>query len=306
MDRRQEKTVSEKLRNKLTAASIATGVGIAALTGCAPSAEAKPSPSETSTTIETPDAVETEAPTPEKTAPTTPEAEPSGIIVNYDSFANWDQKEENFNPVFTLDNPNTKEYACEQLFVENGLEPIERGELAALNLEGAGITAYMQPRIDMAFNLYKDKTNPDNQDVALKLVECLTVDRLETEGAQTFNARTRIEGAFKTWSDLSNPPENGSPFINGTVNHITRQSAGTWLNQAGGYDEYSVEYNSTDILGDTAFPIIRYEWSDVNAWKMLGIYNTISSQDEVIMWGKDDAPIVLDESRANAPYDLEL
>ena len=42
MDRHQEKSVAEKLRNKVIAASITTGVGIAALTGCAPNAEAKP------------------------------------------------------------------------------------------------------------------------------------------------------------------------------------------------------------------------------------------------------------------------
>lgn len=72
------KSVLEVLREKKLAAVLATGVGIAALAGCAPSGEAKPSATqtqeaETPSTEVTPKPVKSETPSPTPTPEATPE-----------------------------------------------------------------------------------------------------------------------------------------------------------------------------------------------------------------------------------------
>lgn len=302
MDRHQEKSVAEKLRNKVIAASITTGVGIAALTGCAPNAEAKPSPTETSVVTETPTVKETVEPTATPTE-TKNESEPSGIIVNYDAFTNWDEKKPSTVPIYTYDDVNSKEYACEQLYVANGIAPIERKEATAITFTGEQITAYIEPRLDLAVKLYRDTSNPQNKEIALNLVECITSNRLPTDDTHTNNARYILEQTLWAFSDAKESELPSSALVTGDIEHITRQSDGTWLNVSGNFDEYAVEYKSSDILGKEAYPIVRYEWADSNDWKVLGIYNSFSNDSDVITWGPHP-PQVLDESRANAPYDL--
>jgi hypothetical protein len=239
----------------------------------------------------TPEAV---APTPDSTPLKTPEAQTSNVIVDTALFDNWENKKVPVNPNDAYTDPDTKEYACEQTFVANGIAPIERREVMEL-WDGQKINDFVMNRLNLVYKLYTDKSNPQYVQIAKDMLTCMTSQRLDTSGNTTHDAHTILSELFDGATTPSIP-------ILGDLDHITRETSGTvWSN--GTYNEASVEFQGKDIFGDTSYPVITYEWTKQNDFRIVGLYNLIAGSDDVVAFGRQ-APQVLDPSRADAPYNL--
>lgn len=225
-------------------------IAIAALTACS-NTEAKPQPAPTSISTETP--APTDSPS---TEPTGPDAEPtdtptpgefegvpSGLEVDYEAFADWENitssripggsslEEDRYDHTFET----SKRSICYNFFESNGLEiNVDMGSGYELDSNGERFDKNpeflnsMLARQDMVIALARDDTDPRNLQVALNIVECLTSP--DSESRQYFISQ--IEGI----RDGSIQPEEQSLQ---TVNSYVAEDNGlvianyTMVNSAG-------------------------------------------------------------------------
>ena len=148
--------------------------GTLALSGCADKADAKPSPSATTST-EAPSPAASPSKTTETPTPKPVETQkPSfNLVVDYKGFANWDNIQVPANPMYEHDREGSQVWLCDKFFSDNGLtNPNFNYNLQ--EWKGEEITAYIQPRLELAWKLNMDKSNPENAKVADHLVSCLT------------------------------------------------------------------------------------------------------------------------------------
>lgn len=213
----------------------------------------------------------------------------SGLIVDYAQFHGWDSITPGINPVHEHEREGSREWICDQFFEANGIEsPSFKGD--EQSWRGDAIVAYLQPRLELAWKLNLDKSEPENATVAKRLLECLTSG---TDSNAYKQLATSFETARGTSLDL--------PNISRNMSNITRQSAGQWLTQ--GRNLYVVEYATDDGLGNTIYPKWTLEWSKVNDYRVYSIVN-LTAGDDKIVWGKQP-PEVLDQARKNAPFGLD-
>lgn len=255
----------------------------ALLAGCASNAEAKPSPSVT-TSSEAPSptsspsstASETSTPKPVETQKPT-----SNLVVDYKGFAKWDSIEVPANPMYEHDREGSQVWLCDKFYEANGLTSPEFN----YNLQkwkGQEITAYIQPRLELAWKLNMDKSNPDNAKIADHLLSCLTAG----PGSDAYKDLSNVFSTGRTGSiEISSPAKD--------MDKITREDATMW-----GDSVYTVESKGENTIG-TFYPKITYQLTVFNDWRMMSVQN-LGSGDDPASWGPS-APVVIDQSRAAAP-----
>ena len=276
------------LKEKLYRLAAVGALGSVALTGCAANVDATPSLTSTSQseTPSTPSASPTE--TTPKPSPSETET-PSGIIVDYASFANWDTITSGSNPVYEHQREGSREYICDTFFATNGLaNPEFRNDEQSWS--GSEIMSYAKPRLDLIWQLNLDTSNPVNETVSKHLLECLT-------SSKESDAYTELSNSLDTARESS--LEITSPLTD--MSNVTRESAGTWNNGTG--NMFVVEYGTTNGIGDKVFPKFTFEWTPSNDFRINTIDN-LTAGDDTIVWGTR-APIVTDQSRATTPYELQ-
>lgn len=179
-----ESTVRERLLRRAGVPLIAAFTAVA-LSACANTgANEQPQPEPTSISSEAPSATPTETPTNEF------ESVPSGLKVDYEAFADWDNIMSFTNPSqnsleedrndYTY--PNSKRSICQSFFESNGLEiNVDMGtgwELDSngedLSMNGEEFVSSMIGRQNMMLALAADGTDPRNLEVAYSLLECVT------------------------------------------------------------------------------------------------------------------------------------
>lgn len=182
-------------KDRLVRAGAIPLIAIAALTACS-NTEAKPQPAPTSISTETP--APTDSPS---TEPTGPDAEPtdtptpgefegipSGLEVDYDAFADWENITSSTIPGGSSLEEDRYDYGakyskrsiCYNFFESNGLQiPVENGYERDSNGERLEenpeefITS-MVDRQNMVRRLAADASDPRNLEVAIAITECLT------------------------------------------------------------------------------------------------------------------------------------
>lgn len=285
MSNKESLTLKEKLYHLAAVGAL----GSIALTGCASNVGAEPSPTSTSTQSETPTAPPVEnTPTPSET-----ETAPSDIVVDYASFANWDSITTGANPVYEHQREGSKEYICDNFFASNGLVNPEF-ENAEQSWTGEQIIDYIQPRIELAWQLNLDTSDDQNGVVAKNVLECLTS---RTDSIESSDAYYQLSNVFDSYR--GNSMQGDSPALN--MDQITRESVGTWNN--GSFNAFVVEHEDVSPIGDTIYPVITFEWSQSNDFRLSSINNYVGG-DDVVVWGTRP-PVVIDPSRADAPYNIQ-
>lgn len=281
MSRHESLTLKEKFVRG--AAATTAALGLFGLAGCANNAEAAPSPSATTST-EAPSPVAspsktTETPTPK---PVETQKPSSNLVVDYNGFANWDNIQVPANPMYEHDREGSQVWLCDKFFADNGLtNPNFNYNLQ--EWKGEEITAYIQPRLELAWKLNMDKSNPENAKVADHLLSCLTAG----SGSDAYK---QLSIVFN--SDRNTTLDVYDPFPD--MDKITRESSAMWLD---GY--YVTEYQTKDGLGDDLYPKVTYQLSVYNDWRVNAIQN-LTGGDDPVNWGPS-APVVIDQSRATAP-----
>ena len=269
---------------KLIAAGTLITIGALGLAGCASNAEAKPSPSVT-TSSEAPSptsspsstASETSTPKPVETQKPT-----SNLVVDYKGFANWDNIQVPGNPMYEHAREGSQVWLCDKFYESNGLTNPEFDE-EQQNWKGEQIAAYIQPRFNLAWKLNKDMSNSENGKVAIHLLECLTA-------GQGSNAFKQLSTSFETARGSS--LEVSQPLIG--LENITRENQAMWSD---GY--FITEIKETGPIGDTIYPKVTYQLTVFSDWRIQAIQN-MTDGDDPIDWGPS-APVVIDQSRATAP-----
>ena len=269
---------------KFIAAGTLITIGALGLAGCASNAEAKPSPSVT-TSSEAPSptsspsstASETSTPKPVETQKPT-----SNLVVDYKGFANWDSREVPANPMYEHDREGSQVWLCDKFYEANGLTSPEFN----YNLQkwkGQEITAYIQPRLELAWKLNMDKSNPDNAEVADHLLSCLTAG----PGSDAYKKLSlQFTDARSSSFELPSPAKD--------MDKITRENQAMWADSI-----YITEYATKDGHGDTIYPKITYQNTIYTDWRIYSIQDGSNSENP-IDWGPS-APVVIDQSRATAP-----
>ena len=269
---------------KFIAAGTLITIGALGLAGCASNAEAKPSPSVT-TSSEAPSptsspsstASETSTPKPVETQKPT-----SNLVVDYKGFANWDSIEVPANPMYEHDREGSQVWLCDKFYEANGLTSPEFN----YNLQkwkGQEITAYIQPRLELAWKLNMDKSNPDNAKIADHLLSCLTAG----PGSDAYKDLSNVFSTGRTGSiEISSPAKD--------MDKITRENQAMWADSI-----YVTEIKTDDGLGGFEYPKITYQETVYTDWRIYAIQDGANS-DDPIDWGPS-APVVIDQSRATAP-----
>lgn len=289
MSRHESLTLKEKFFRGTAATTAA--LGLLGLAGCANNVEALPSPS-TTTSSEAPSPTTSPSNTSSETStpkPVETQKPTSGIVVDYTSFANWNSITPGTIPNYEHEREGSKEWLCDQVFEANGIASPENRDTNQ-DWKGDQIVAYMQPRLELAWKLNMDKSSPENATIAKNLLECLT------SGTES-DAYEQLSNSFDTARGSSIEIE--LPLSD--MSKITRESTGQWLSN--NKNLYVVEYATTDGLGDKLYPKFTFEWSKSNDYRISKI-NNLTANDDNIVWGKNP-PVVLDQSRASAPYSVE-
>lgn len=265
---------SLSIKERVVRATAIGALGVMALAGCTSNAGAEQGPSSS------PSVSASEAPTPTKTAEapsSTPSAsevdnQPSGIIVDVSSFDDWDNKPVSLTPVAAYDTPNSKEWTCEQVFTANGL-PGRKEVIPQGGWNGRQISDWFGPRLDLAWKLNLDKSNPKYAEVADKLLQCLTSQHLGTESngsgiSQTYDAYSILSESMRNArNDPSYPQEN--PL--GDLSTIVQQTqGGAWTN--GSYNESSVQYLVEGSFKSKVNLAIKYEFGKSSDYRAVGYY----------------------------------
>ncbi len=285
MSNKESLTLKEKLYHLVAIGAL----GSVALTGCANNVGAEPSPTTTSTHSEAPTTPPVEStPTPSET-----ETAPSDIVVDYASFANWSDKPEGLTPAQSHLTEGSREYTCDAFFTANGITSWEDNKPEA-GWKGEQIISYIQPRLELAWQLNLDKSNEENGAVAKNILECLTSRTDSTDPSDAYYQLSNIfdSGRFGSF-------EVPSPALD--INNITRESNSGWYN--GSFNAFVTEYESTNGIGDTVYPVITHEASQYGDYRLSSIDN-LTGASNVVVWGKQP-PVVIDPSRADAPYNIQ-
>lgn len=281
MSRHESLTLKEKFVRG--AAATTAALGLFGLAGCANNAEAAPSPSATTSTEAPSPAASpsktTETPTPK---PVETQKPSSNLVVDYNGFANWDNIQVPANPMYEHDREGSQVWLCDKFFADNGLtNPNFNYNLQ--EWKGEEITAYIQPRLELAWKLNMDKSNPENAKVADHLLSCLTAG----SGSDAYKKLSLVFDDARNSSIEMTSPSDG-------MSTITRENQTMW-----GDSIYITEYAAKDGFGDMIYPKITYQLSVYTDWRINAIQN-LRTGDDPVNWGPS-APVVIDQSRATAP-----
>lgn len=226
-------------------------------------------------TIEaSPDPIETEVP--EHTMSAT---------VDYELFDDWDDLE-----------IEEKRERCHTLFDQNGLKRLKDMYYDTADMEPQEIIDYWQARYDIAWDVNLDVSDGRNQQVGSNILECITSNRGGEDDA-FFRFSNGMQGAGQNLA-------NGravSPNIRGyDLGHITRHSGGVWTNGEG-WNPFVIERYASDDFGSDHIQYVFEEARYLDDWYLAEIHVGDGGD---IKWGVSQKPVVVDETRANAPYDL--
>lgn len=278
---------SSSRAKKLLRKGIVGGVGLAvaagAVAGCGPNDEvsASPSPTETSQPYETPSPTES---TPDTTETEAPEYTMSATV-NYELFEGWDALE--------LDE---KRERCNTLFADNGLELLQEGQASAMAANPQQILDHWQARYDIAWDINLDLHDERNQEVGNNILECITSPRGGSSDA-FHTLSQRMSGAgdyFEDGVDISPNPRGYD------LGPVSRYSGGVWTDSQG-QDLFVVEQYVSDKFGDAYMQRVFEEPKTADDWYLAEVHIGDGGD---IKWGVTQPPVVIDENRADAPYDL--
>lgn len=199
-------TVRERLlrRAGVPAIAVLTAVALAACSNTGAQEQPQPEPTSISASQDP-----TEQPNGPDATPTTPAAGefvsvPSGLEVDYDAFADWEDKvgtngiENSENgSIYNYLSPTSKRSVCEAFFRNNGIpiivdgkgeERIDNGDLLENN--GEEFIAIKFAQKEMIRTLNRDDTDPRNAEIARNLVECVTTP----DGTERAQLLAELEG----------------------------------------------------------------------------------------------------------------
>lgn len=240
-------TWKENLTRRVGVPAAALALAAGALTACS-NTEAQPQPTPTSISTETPAPTETSEPSAEPTDTPTPGefvGVPSGLEVDYDAFADWDDITSFTIPggssleedTYDLRFPGSKRSICYNFFRTNGLEiNVKNGwEIDSngedLTTNGEEFVNSMVGRQNMILALAADDTDPRNLEVAHNLLECVT--------APNSDSRQELTSIIEGIRDGSIEPQN-----------MTLQSINKYVHEQNG--NVFANYTLVSPDGDTA------------------------------------------------------
>ena len=222
-------------------------------------------------------------PTENPTQTTTPSPETpftrTEWIIDRSQFDAWDSMDR-----------TSKRIACNNFFADN---PADTDVVAAIENTGIEIAQYYDATLDVIYNLHKDKSNETNLTIAEKLAECVTTVHGTDEGSY----RTEL---LRLLDEISN---SNLGLKQQRVDNVTRYSDGLQIatdHNGITYNYKAVEYNIVDeydIIPDTIRQSM-FEWTADGKWQKIVEF----SSGVEVKYGKDKPPIVLDPTRADAPW----
>lgn len=187
-------------------------------------------------------------PTPVVT-PDPPERVEVDLIVNYTDFRNWNNL-----------NAENRQGACNNFYEQNGLT-LERPLTQSSN--GEEILRAHYDKVLMAYDLNLNKSNDQNGEIALKLVDCLTAIQGDTE-----NATRNIY-------NISFPSSRGSSFEMRlpTIKEILQYSAEPFIADStnGNYLAHTVKYVEESEGGVFSRQEV-FKYSIEEGWQSVAIF----------------------------------
>ena len=261
-------------RSKETLTKLGAGTAImlsaVALAACSDVSAEGPTSAPTSTSSSAP---ETATPKPEK-----PATAFTGTI-NYESFTGFAEKDE-----------AGKDVVCAEFFGAN-----LPNSTVTIHSTGPEVAQWQADHLNVVSALNLDKSNPQNQEAARFLAECLTSNHESTKDAQTELLQTlamQVDGQVEGVKPIYIDPTKVTRYSDGVFN-ATGETYGD-------YFAFTMEGHQNNLGGVMIQKIFEYNNSDVFPAYKLVIDAPYNDGDSLPAGGKP--PIVLDPAYANAPW----